>query len=245
MAKKRNPKQNDPVLDAEPKPGLFAWLRGRFFAGIVIAAPIGITVWLVYSFVTFVDGRMKPLLRTAIPERLKGTSTGDVIDAVISVTPGLGVLFSIIVLTLLGAIAANLLGQSLIHLGERVVNRVPLVRNIYSALKQIFETLAADRQTSFKEVVMVEYPKTGTWAVGFITSQAKAEVAEKLGERKHTAVFVPTTPNPTSGFLIFVPTDEIIHLDMSVEDGAKLIISAGIVMPDENTPAEPEPTQTA
>ncbi len=212
--------------DAPKRPSLFFWLRGRFFAGIVIAAPIAITVGIVSWLISEIDKRIKPL----IPEQWNPeTYTQFAI-------PGLGVLVAIILLILLGAIGTNLIGRSMISAGDRAVGRVPVVRNIYSLFKQLFETLASSQQASFKEMVLIEYPKRGTWCVGFVTASVKGEIRERLGEGM-TGVFVPTTPNPTSGFYMFAPEKELIRLNMTVEEGAKLIVSAGMVVP-ENTPTE-------
>ncbi|MEO0981772.1 MAG: DUF502 domain-containing protein [Pseudomonadota bacterium] len=208
--------------DGSPKKiGAIAWLRGRFFAGIVIAAPIAITFMLLSWLIAEIDKRIKPLIPDAWnPE----TYTRFAI-------PGLGVIVAILLLTLLGAIATNLIGRSLIQAGDRLLSRVPVVRNLYSALKQLFETVATSNQASFKEVILIEYPKRGTWCIGFLTAAAKNEIALRLGEGK-VGVFVPTTPNPTSGFLMYVDRSEIIELDMTVEEGAKMIVSAGLVVPD-------------
>ncbi len=230
MAKKQ--KSSDSTQkQGRQRVGLVAWLRARFFAGIVIAAPILITFMFLSWLIAEIDKRIKPLIPAAWnPE----TYTRFAI-------PGLGVLVAVILLTLLGAIAANLIGRSLIHAGDRLMRRVPVVRNIYSALKQLFETLAQNNQASFKEVVMMEYPKRGTWCIGFITAPAKGEVSQKLGSDM-IGVFVPTTPNPTSGFLMYVDPSEVIRLDMTVEDGAKMIVSAGLVVPEPpSAETEPEP----
>lgn len=225
MSKRNKRKDRDTPLMGEtepPKQTLFAWLRGRFFAGVVIAAPIAISVGVVYWLITVIDARVKPLLPPILdPE----TYTNIAI-------PGVGVLVAIIGLTLLGAVATNLIGRSAVSLTDRVLSRIPVVSNIYGAFKQLFDLLASNDQASFKEVVLVEYPKKGTWCIGFLTAKAKGEVRSKLGDA-FTGVFVPTTPNPTSGFLMYLHTSEIIHLKMSIEEGAKMIISAGLVVPDE------------
>ncbi len=204
-------------------------LRASFFTGIIVATPIAVTAALVYGFITFVDSRVKPLLPDRYnPETWLKEYLGTEADLAI---PGLGLLVAVIFLILLGAFARNFLGRSLINLGERIVNRLPLVRSIYSALKQLVDTIAAQREQSFQEVALVEYPRKGLWAVGFVTASAKGHVAEHLSE-SYVGVFIPTTPNPTSGFLLFAPRDDIHVLDMTVEEGAKLIISAGLVTPE-------------
>lgn len=227
MAKKKTSKSSRPsdtVLpggEPAPKLTLFAWLRARFFAGVVIAAPIAISVGAVYWFITVIDGWLRPLLPPILkPE----TYTKFAI-------PGFGLLVAVIGLTLLGVIATNLIGRATVSLTDRVLSRVPVVSNIYSAFKQLFDILAANKETSFKEVVLVEYPKRDTWCIGFVTARPRGEVRDRLGD-DYTGVFVPTTPNPTSGFLMYIPNSEILHLGMTIEDGAKMIISAGLVVPE-------------
>lgn len=215
------------------KPGLLAWLRARFFAGIMFAAPIAITIWVTYSLITFIDQKIKPLIPAQWnPETYTKFAL-----------PGFGLLVAVIALTLLGTVATNLIGRSFLKAGERIINSVPYVRWVYKALKQIFETFANQGNTSFKEVVLVEYPKTGTWCIGFLAANAKGEIAAKLSP-DHVGVFVPTTPNPTSGFLMYVHESEIVRLSMSVEDGAKMIISGGLVVP-EMPPGAPSPAPTS
>ena len=229
MAKRTTKPKSEPPKDGElrliePREDhFFRSLRNSFFTGIVVAAPIGITAYLVYAFVTFVDGRIKPL----VPPRYNPETYLDI------AIPGFGVLVAVITLTLLGALARNLFGRSVLIFGESLVSRVPLVRNIYGALKQLFETIAAQSEANFQDVVLIEYPRKGIHALGFLTSQAKGEL-KTLFPEDNVAVFVPTTPNPTSGFLLYLPKKDITVLSMSVEDGAKLIVSAGIVAPEAN-----------
>lgn len=232
MAKKKRPDREAhglPPSEPPPKPTLFGWLRSRFFAGVVIAAPIAISIGVVYWFILFMDARIKPLL----PPILKPETYTNI------AIPGFGVLVAIIALTLLGAIATNLIGRSILRISDRMLSSIPVVSNLYSAFKQLFELIASNEQATFKEVVLVEYPKKGTWCIGFLTARARGEVRSRLGE-EFIGVFVPTTPNPTSGFLMYVSGDEIIHLDMTVEEGAKLIISAGLVVPEDLPREEPE-----
>jgi uncharacterized membrane protein len=199
------------------------WLRNRFLTGLVVAAPIGITVWLIYTFVAFVDRVIKPL----IPDRYNPETYLPI------GIPGMGVLIAVLGLTLLGALAANFFGRTLIDIGERIVNGVPLIRNIYSALKQIVETVFQGQQNSFKEVVLVEYPMEGSYAVAFVASEGRGVIKQTVGKGEPViGVFIPTTPNPTSGFLLFIPRSKAVALDLTVEEAAKLIISFGMVTPD-------------
>ena len=210
-----------------PKVGLLARLRTYFLTGIVITAPIGITVYLTYVFVDFVDANVTPLIPARYnPETYLPFSV-----------PGLGLFIAVLVLILIGFFTANFLGRSFLHFGERIVNRMPVVRTIYTALKQIMETVLAQSSTSFRDVVLVEYPRRGIWAVAFVTSEAKGEVAKEHDETM-ISVFLPTTPNPTSGFLLFVPKSDLKFLDMSVEEGVKLVISAGMIWPKDKVPTD-------
>lgn len=231
MSKAKKSDQQPGAEDARTKSGIFVWLRARFFAGLVIATPIVVPFFVVVWLISWVDERVKPIVRSAIPQQVRDVGVWNIsIDNLIDFIPGLGVLFAIIALTLLGTFAANLLGRTIIRYGEGIVENVPIIRTLYTPLRQLVEIFSDKESTSFKEVVLVEYPKEGTWAVGFLTSQARGEVAGQLGA-PYLGVFVPTTPNPTSGFLIYVPEDKVKHLAMTVEDGAKLIVSAGVVMP--------------
>ncbi|WP_025898940.1 DUF502 domain-containing protein [Sneathiella glossodoripedis] len=210
------------LVEPAPKVGLLARLRTYFLTGIVITAPIGITIYLTYIFVDFVDANVTPLIPARYnPETYLPFSV-----------PGLGLFVAVLVLILIGFLTANFLGRSFLHFGERIVNRMPVVRTVYTALKQIMETVLAQSSTSFREVVLVEYPRRGIWAIAFVTSEAKGEVA-KQDDDTIISVFLPTTPNPTSGFLLFVPKKDLKFLDMSVEEGVKLVISAGMIWPSE------------
>ena len=144
---------------------------------------------------------------------------------------GLGVIVFLVFTTLIGSLTKGLFGRSLVRAGEGFVDRMPVVRSLYNGLKQIIETVVSQSSNSFERACLVEYPRKGIWAVAFISTSSSGELLTKTGQEKMTSVFLPTTPNPTSGFLLFVPTEDIIELDMSVEEAAKLVISAGLVMP--------------
>lgn len=207
------------------------WLRNWFITGIVVSAPIGITIWLVWSFVTFVDNRIKPL----IPARWNPETYLQF------ALPGLGIVIAVVGLTLLGALTANLIGKSLIRAGERIVNRVPLVRSVYSVLKQVFETFASQEASSFKEAVLIQFPREGIWTVAFITNRRPGgEIAQHVQDA--VAVFVPNAPNPATGFILYVTPDQIRPLKMTVEQAAKLVFSVGILTPEvgaaEQAPAD-------
>ena len=221
MARSRRSRQRrKPPPEARRPRGLTARLRTYLLAGIVLTAPIGITIYLAVAFVQFVDERMVALLPPEYdPLRYRPFDI-----------PGLGVLALLVALLLIGFIATHLFGRTLLRLGERIIDRVPVVRSVYGALKQIFETVFADSSSSFREVVLVEYPRRGVWALGFITGPTRGEARERI-DGDPVNIFMPTTPNPTSGLLLFVPRKDVVHLDMSVEDGMKMLISAGIVTP--------------
>ncbi|MEH0073108.1 DUF502 domain-containing protein [Pannonibacter sp. Pt2] len=202
-----------------------ARLRNSFLAGLVIAGPVGITLWLTWSFIQWVDGLVKPALPPAYnPDTYLPFPV-----------PGVGLIVAFTALSLTGFVAANFLGRTLIGYGERAVARMPLVRNLYNGLKQIFETVLDEKGASFKKAALIEYPRKGLFAIVFVATSAKGEVAQKLpggGEEEYIAVFLPTTPNPTSGFLLYLPRKDVIELSMTVEDAAKLIISAGLITPE-------------
>lgn len=214
------PPVGDPLILPAKKAGLGARLRTYFLTGLVIAAPIGITVYLIGWFIELVDYWFTPLIPTGYhPDNYLPFSI-----------PGLGLLIAFVVLTLLGALTANFLGRRILAFGERLVDRTPVVRNIYNAIKQIFETVISQSSASFKEVGLIEYPRKGLYALVFVTTQTRGEIKQKAGQDM-VSVFLPTTPNPTSGFLLFVPRADIQILDMTVEEAAKLVISAGLVEP--------------
>lgn len=215
-----------------PRPhrrGFLAGLRASFLTGLVIVAPAVLTIWLITTVVEFVDSRVMPLIpQRIIPPQFTGFEI-----------PGLGLLIFLAFTLVVGWLAKGYIGRSLIQWSEDLVARMPVVRSIYNGLKQIAETVFSSSNTSFNKACLVEYPRRGIWAMAFISTDTKGEIATKAGtDRKLVSVFLPTTPNPTSGFLLFVPEDDVIVLDMSVEDAAKLVISAGLVAPDPDRPGK-------
>ena len=219
----------------EPRPpSLVGRLRASFLTGLVVIAPVGLTVWLIWSVVGWIDGFVLPLVPEAYhPDRIVQDFLG--LDPSVQINVrGLGVVIFLIFTVIVGWIAKGLIGRSLIRFAESLVERTPVVRTIYSGIKQISETIFAQSERSFENACLIEYPRRGIWALGFISTDAKGEVAAKShpsGEM--VSVFLPTTPNPTSGFLLFFPKEDVIILDMSVEDAAKLVISAGLVYPND------------
>lgn len=201
-----------------------ARLRNNFLTGLIICAPIAITLWLTWTVVHWADSWVHPY----IPARY------DPENYLNFAVPGTGLVIAMIFITIIGFLGKNLIGQSIVQFGESVVRRVPLVRTIYKSVKQIVETVLNEQSTSFKKVGLIEYPSPGLWSLVFISTDAQGEIASKFNAmgQDMVSVFLPPTPVPTAGFLIFVPREKIIVLDMSAEDGAKLLISGGLVTPE-------------
>ena len=214
-----------------PRKPLFSGLRNSFLTGIVVIAPVGLTVWLIWTVIGWVDGFVLPFVPNSYqPENLIKQIFGE--ESQMNIR-GLGVIFFLVFTTFVGWIAKGVIGRFFIRIAETLVHRMPVVRSIYSGVKQIAETVFAQSDRSFEKACLVEYPRKGIWAVGFISTVAKGEVQSKAAKDSQLlSVFVPTTPNPTSGFLLFFPKEDVIQLDMSIEDAAKLVISAGLVYPD-------------
>ena len=198
-------------------------LRNNFLTGLVICAPIAITIWLTWTFIRWADSWVKPYIPNAYnPEKYLQFAI-----------PGTGLLIAIVVITLIGFLGRNLIGRSIVNFGESIFHRTPLVRTIYKSLKQIFETVLKEQGTTFKKAALIEYPSPGLWSVVFISTDARGEIASKFNAigQDMVACFMAPTPVPTAGFLVFVPREKIVPLDMSAEDAAKLIISMGLVTP--------------
>ena len=209
---------------------MLARLRTSFLTGIVVIAPVALTIWLIWSVIGWFDGLVLPFVPDAYrPEKILNTFFG--YDLKLNIR-GVGVVVFLVFATLVGWLAKGLIGRSFIRYAENLVNRMPVVRSFYSGIKQIAETVFAQQERSFEKACMIEYPRKGIWAIGFISTTAKGEIAERNSSKgSMVSVFVPTTPNPTSGFLLFFPKADIVELDMSIEDAAKLVISAGLVYP--------------
>jgi len=214
-----------------PRKPLFSGLRNSFLTGIVVIAPVGLTVWLIWTVIGWIDGFVLPFVPSSYkPEYIIKQIFGE--DSQINIR-GLGVIFFLVFTTFVGWIAKGVIGRFFIRNAETLVNRMPVVRSIYSGVKQIAETVFAQSDRSFEKACLVQYPREGSWAIGFISTIAKGEVKSRtVTDGQLLSVFVPTTPNPTSGFLLFFPEEDVIQLDMSIEDAAKLVISAGLVYPE-------------
>ena len=218
----------------------FAGLRTSFLTGLVVIAPIGLTLWLIWTVVGWIDGFVLPFIPFAYrPENILYTLFG--IEAAVNIR-GVGVVVFLIFTIIVGWIAKGLIGRSMIAWGEGLVGRMPIVRSIYNGVKQITETVFAQSETSFDTACLVQYPRRGLWAIAFVSTKAKGEVQDRIPrEDELLSIFLPTTPNPTSGFLLFVPRRDIIKLEMTVEDAAKLVISAGLVYPNNGNAPEITP----
>lgn len=219
-------------------------LRNSFLTGLVVIAPIGLTGWLIWTVVGWVDSVVWPFVPApfqpdALINRWLGLTGEDRIEINVR---GVGVIVFLIFTVVVGWIAKGLIGRSLLRWAEHLVNRTPIVRSVYGAVKQIAETIFNQQDTSFDQACLVEYPRKGLWAIAFISTTAKGEIGERIpNEEEKVAVFLPTTPNPTSGFLLFLPRKDVIPLRMKVEDAAKLIISAGLVYPNGEDGATTDP----
>ena len=207
------------------RPGLFTRLRNYFLTGIIVTAPISLTIYLAWELIGWIDHQVTPLLPAKYnPETYLPFSL-----------PGLGLVIMLVALTFIGFLTANIFGRTIIRLGERLVNRMPVIRSVYNVFKQILETVLQNSSQSFRHVVMVEYPRRDIWALAFVTADTQGEIVRLMDDDDLLNIFVPTTPNPTSGFLLVVPRRDVIPLEMSVEEAAKFIISAGVIVPkDEN-----------
>ena len=201
---------------------LFQKLRRDFLTGLVVLIPIVLTVYLVWSVISFIDKVIIPI----IPPKYNPLELFQIY------IPGLGVFLFLIATTLIGSLASGFLGRQAISISEKLLSRTPVVNTIYNSIKQIIQAVFKPDGTNFQQPCLVEYPRKGVWAVAFISTETFGEIKQKINAGSLVTVFLPTTPNPTSGFMLFVPKKDIILLEMSVEDAAKLIISAGLVMPE-------------
>lgn len=200
-----------------------ARLRGYFLTGLIVVGPVAITLYVVWWFINLVDAWVKPLVpQTYLPDTYLPFRV-----------PGVGLIVGIVLLMVVGALTANLFGRSIVSYGEMMLDRMPVVRGVYRLVKQIFTTVFSKSGTSFKRVGLIEFPRRGLYCIVFMAGDPPVEVDEKIGGGKPLmTVFMPNGPNPTTGFIVFVPASEVIPLDLAVEDAAKLVVSAGLVGPD-------------
>jgi len=206
---------------AKAPPGIVSRIRTNFLTGLVVAGPVAVTLWLVWWFVTWVDGLVRPFFPVAYrPETYLPVHI-----------PGLGLIIVFVALTLLGSLTANLIGRKLVDFGESILSHMPIVRPIYRTAKQIFQTLFSKSESSFRKVALVEFPSPGMWSLVFLTQSPTEEIAGRLPATEHVSAFMPCTPNPTTGFFFYVPKREVIELNITVEQAMTVIMSAGIVQP--------------
>ncbi|MEZ5912061.1 MAG: DUF502 domain-containing protein [Paracoccaceae bacterium] len=225
--------------------GFLARFRANFLTGLVVVAPVGLTLWLIWKVTGWIDGWVLPfiprsyqpaeLVRDLFCPSLADLPAGQTVpfycvENGINLR-GIGVVIFIVFTVLVGWVAKGLIGRSMIAWGESLVDRMPVVRSIYNGVKQVAETVFNQTESKFDKACLIEYPRPGIWAIGFVSTAAKGEILAKLPDDEVMTVFLPTTPNPTSGFLLYVPKKDVTFLDMSVEDSAKLVISAGLVYP--------------
>jgi uncharacterized membrane protein len=197
-------------------------IRNYFLTGLVVAGPLAITAWLIWSIITWADDFVRPLIPPAYrPESYLPWPV-----------PGTGLIISFVVLTLLGFLTANLVGRTLVELGEGLLNRMPIVRPVYNTMKQIFESLFSKSGSSFRKVALIEFPAPGMWSLVLLSQPPSADLTKKLPQGEHVSAFMPCTPNPTTGFFFYVKRKDLIELDISVENAMTLLISAGMVQPD-------------
>lgn len=200
--------------------GILGRLRGHMIAGILVTAPVAITLYLALLFLGFVDSQVTPLIpseynpNTYLPFGI----------------PGLGLVIVLLFLTIIGWLARGIVGRFILQQGEVLLGRMPIIRSVYGAIKQIVETVVSQQSEAFRQVVLFEYPRRGCWAMGFVTGKTQGEV-QNVTSDEVVNVFLPTSPNPTSGYLLFVPRRDLVELSMTVEEGIKMVISGGIVTP--------------
>ena len=206
-------------LRAVRRINVLAWLRNSFLAGVAVVLPFVVTAWLIVIVVSFVDGNVAPL----IPPSLQPYAPNFF---------GAGVLMAVIVLSIIGALAGNLVGRWIVDSTDQVIANLPLVRSIYGGAKQVFRQVAAPERTSFKQAVLVEFPMPNMWTIGFITNENTAEIVHDIGEDL-TAVFVPHAPIPTSGYLLYLPRASLKPLKIGPDEALKRVISLGIIRNEE------------
>jgi len=212
---------NTRTIAAKSPPGVISRIRTYFLTGLVVAGPVAVTLWLVWWFVTWVDGLVRPFMPVAYrPESYLPVQI-----------PGLGLIIAFVALTLLGFLTANLIGRKLVDFGESILSRMPVVRPIYRTAKQIFQTLFSKSESSFRRVAVIEFPSPGMWSLVFLTQSPTEDIASRLPATEYVSAFMPCTPNPTTGFFFYVPKAAVIELDITVEQAMTVIMSAGIVQP--------------
>lgn len=198
-------------------------LRNYFVAGIIVTVPLVVTIWVVNRFVLQLDG----VLRLIPPSwNVQGLNIGEILRAI----PGVGAVTTLFAVVVLGFLTTNLVGRRVVRLTEDVIHRVPILSTIYQGVKQLVQAIFTEDRSRFSDVVYIEYPRRGIWSIGFLTGETFQRAVDRIGV-ECLNVFIPTTPNPTSGFYLMVPRDDVMHAGLSVEEAFKVIMSAGIVSP--------------
>lgn len=214
------------IVEERRHPNFFGYviskLKTYLFTGILVTTPVSITFYMAYELFMWTD----KLSRSLLPPKFAS-------HGLVPYIPGLGVIILIGALIIIGMFTTGFIGRFFVRLGDFIVSKIPLISSLYSLLKQLFESVLSPKSQSFKEAVLLEYPRKGIWIIGFLAAETSGEISQKLPGEKMLSVFIPTTPNPTSGFLILVPEKDIIKLNMHVEDALKYVVSCGIVMPKE------------
>lgn len=224
MSRKNTPAPGSQPLASSPPPRrspFFQRMRNYLLAGVLVAAPLAITAWLTITIVGFFDD----FARSWFP------GVGSLDQVLPFAVPGLGMIIVLVSLIFIGFMTANLVGRLLVGYMDKLLARVPVISSVYRTIKQIFDTVLANRSTAFRQVVLVEYPRKGIWAIAFVTSDLPEELEDVAGGEEFVSVFLPTTPNPTSGFLLYLPRKDVRPVDISVEEGVRLVVSSGIVKP--------------
>lgn len=212
-----------PPPDAEGRHhGFGSGIRTWFLTGLIVAGPLALTTWIVWWFITLIDGWVKPLVPASMwPDQYLPMHI-----------PGVGVVVAFLGLTLLGFLAANIAGRTLLGVGEMLLDRMPVVRSIYKSLKQIFETVFSQSGGGFRKVGLVQYPAPGMWSIVFISAPPSSSISAHLPPTPHMSVFLPCTPNPTTGFYFYLPAADVVEVPLTPDEAAKLIMSAGLIQPD-------------
>jgi uncharacterized membrane protein len=210
-----------PRLPPPPHRTLLQRLRSWFFTGLVVFGPLGLTVYFAWWLVSLIDNWVKPLAPSVLwPDNYLPVHV-----------PGFGVVILAVGITVLGFLAANIAGRTLLGVGEAMLDRTPVVRSVYKSLKQIFETIFREGGTQFRKVGLVEYPAKGQWSIVFISSEPPVVIAEALGDEPMISVFLPCTPNPTTGFYFYVPVKDVVEVGITPNEAAQLVMSAGLIQP--------------
>jgi uncharacterized membrane protein len=200
-----------------------SYIRRYLLSGLLVWLPIWVTILVIKFLVDILDNTLLLLPEAYRPDSLIGFHI-----------PGIGVVITLLVIFITGVIAANFIGKRVVELWDAIIGRIPLVRTVYSGVKQVAQTLFTPGGQSFRKVFLIEYPRKDVWTIAFQTADATTEILTAVGEKKMVSLYVPTTPNPTSGFLLMLPKDKVIELNMSVDQALKFVISLGVVQPDMN-----------